>query len=77
MWVIKQIKEEPVMFQGVIQAGLAMVAGFGVFPFLTQANMGLMLAFSAALLAWATRTAVTPMSNPRNDAGEQLVPKKP
>lgn len=35
MWIVDQIKEEPVMFQGLIQAGLAMIADFGLLPNLT------------------------------------------
>jgi len=76
MSLIQQIKEEPVLFQGVIQAGLAVVAGYGWVPGLTQEKMGLLLAFSAAILVFFTRRAVTPTANPKTDDGTPLVPRR-
>ena len=50
---------EPVAFLTVVQAGLALAVGFGV-PITTQ-QMGLLMAFSAALLGFVTRSKVTPV----------------
>ncbi len=75
MLIVQQIKEEPVLFQGVIQAALAVVAGFGWIPDLTQDRMGLLLAFSAAVLAFLTRRAVTPTANPKSTDERPLVPQ--
>jgi hypothetical protein len=49
---------EPAMFLGVIQAGLALAIGFGLH--LSPEQFGLLMAFSAAVLAWITRSQVTP-----------------
>jgi hypothetical protein len=76
MSLLNRIKEEPVLFQTVVQASLAVIAGWELIPGLTQEKMGLLLAFSAALLGFYTRSAVTPTSNPKNDAGTPLVPKQ-
>jgi hypothetical protein len=75
MWFVEQVRQEPVVFQGLIQASLAMVAGFGLVPKLTQDKMGLVLAFSAALLAFLTRRVVTPAANPPENKGAAQVPK--
>jgi hypothetical protein len=56
------IKSEPVMFQAVIQAGLAMVMSFGVR--LSAEQMGTVLAFTAAVLGFWARQNVT--SHPNN-----------
>jgi hypothetical protein len=74
MSLLDQIKEEPVLFQSVVQAGLAVVSGYNLIPGLTQDKMGLLLAFSASLLGFFTRRVVTPTSKPKNDAGTPLVP---
>lgn len=49
---------EPALILGVIQAGLALGVGFGLN--LSTEQMGLLMAFSAALLAVITRSQVTP-----------------
>ena len=59
MWIVQQIREEPVMFQGLVQAGLALLAGFQVLS-VTQEQMGYIMAFTAALLAFLTRRVVSP-----------------
>ena len=73
MWIINRIKQEPVMFQGLLQAFFALLAGFKIIN-ISQDQMGLLLAFSAALLAFLTRQAVTPLSNPRDNSGKKLAP---
>lgn len=54
------IKSEPVLFQGVIQAGLALAVAFG--SNLDAVQTGSILAFSAAILSFATRRQVTPLA---------------
>jgi hypothetical protein len=52
------IKAEPVMFQAVVQAFLALLLSFGVG--LTVEQVGSIMAFTAAVLAFITRKMVTP-----------------
>ena len=70
-WFASQVREEPVGLQGVIQSGLALGIAFGLN--ISNEAMGAILAFSAALLTWVTRSRVTPMSNPRARDGTRLV----
>ena len=74
MWIIKRIQQEPVMFQGLLQASFALLTGFGVVS-LTQDQMGLIFAFTASLLAFITRQAVTPLTDPRDSNGHRLAPR--
>jgi len=69
MWSL--IKSEPVLFQGVVQAALALGVAFGLN--LSPEATGALLAFSAAVLSFATRTHVTPLANPRTGDGTPLV----
>jgi hypothetical protein len=46
------IRQEPVLFQGVIQAGLGLLMSFGIH--LTAQQMGAILVFTAAILAFWT-----------------------
>jgi len=57
-WLADLIKSEPVFFQAVIQAGIALGISFGLS--MTTEQVGAIMAFTAALLAFLTRTAVTP-----------------
>ena len=52
---------EPVMIMAAVQAGLALAMGFGLS--ITLEQMGLILGFSAAVLALITRQQVTPFVN--------------
>ena len=70
--MLASIKQEPVMFQALIQATLAMLMGFGAID-ITPDNAALVLAFTAALLGFLTRRVVTPVSNPRSSDGIALV----
>ncbi len=56
--MIDLIKTEPVAFQAIVQAGLGLFLSFGVG--LTVEQMGAILAFTATVLAFFTRKAVTP-----------------
>lgn len=69
MW--NQIKGEPVLFQGVIQAALALLVSFGVE--ISPMKVGSILALTAALLSWITRRQVTPLANPKTSDGTPLV----
>lgn len=71
-WILNQIRQEPVLFQGLLQAALALVIAFGLR--LSPEAIGAILAFTAALLSFATRTQVTPNANPRTPEGTRLVP---
>jgi hypothetical protein len=72
--MLQRIKQEPVMFQGVIQAALALGLSFGLK--LTSAQLGAILALSAAILSFWTRSQVTPTVNPKANDGTPLVPMK-
>ncbi|NJM59326.1 MAG: hypothetical protein HC849_02560 [Oscillatoriales cyanobacterium RU_3_3] len=74
MWLLKQIRQDPVLFQGLIQALFPVLVTFGVLQ-LQDSQLGVLYAFTAALLSFLTRTQVTPLSNPRDDAGNRLVPR--
>ncbi|HEV8558735.1 MAG TPA: hypothetical protein VGR06_20385 [Actinophytocola sp.] len=52
---------EPVAFQGIIQASLATLVGFGVIS-MTSEQTGLVMALTAAVLGFVTRRYVTPNS---------------
>lgn len=54
-----RITDEPAFTLALVQAGLALAVGFGLN--LTTEQMALLLAFTAALLGWITRSQVTPM----------------
>jgi hypothetical protein len=73
MWIIEQIKQEPVAFQAVMQTLLALLVGFKVVE-LTQDQVGLVWGLTAALLAFFTRSAVTPVANPKTSEGRTLSP---
>ena len=49
---------EPALTMGLVQAGIILAVSFGLK--LSPEQTGAILAFSAALLAWVTRSQVTP-----------------
>jgi hypothetical protein len=59
MWA--RIQQEPVMFQSIIQAVLALGVAFGTA--LSVEKIGAILALSAAVLSFMTRSQVTPTIN--------------
>ncbi len=68
---VDHVRAEPVAFQGVIQAGLALLVGFGVLGWTAQ-QTGLALALTAAILSFVARRHVTPSTptpNTRKSAG--------
>lgn len=71
MW--QKIKGEPVLFQGMIQALLALLIAFGLK--LDVKETGAILAFTAAVLSFATRQVVTPTASPKDSSGRRLVPE--
>ena len=70
-WLMKQIREQPVYCQGVIQAFIALLVAFGLD--LTGDQVGTITAATAALLAFATHTQVTPLANPKDNTGNKLI----
>jgi hypothetical protein len=72
-WLIKQIQEEPVFFQAVVQATIALVVSFGLN--LGAPQVGAIAAFSAAILSFITRQNVTSLANPKGNDGKPLVPQ--
>lgn len=60
MW--NYIKREPVLFQGLLQAGLGLAVAFGLS--LSVLQIAALLAFTAAVLSFITRTLVTPNAPP-------------
>ncbi len=61
---------EPAALLGLIQAGLALAIGFGFE--LSGEQVALVMAFSAAVVAFLTRQAVTPTADPRLDLGTRV-----
>ena len=57
-WVQGMLQSEPVLTLAVVQAGIAMLVGFGLDW--TAEQVALTVAFSAALLGWLARREVTP-----------------
>ena len=72
-WLTKQIQLEPVLFQGVVQATIALGVSFGLG--LSVSQVGAIAAVSAAILSFITRQNVTPTVNPKDSGGNQLAPK--
>jgi hypothetical protein len=68
----KLVRQQPVYCQGVIQAIIALAVSFGAS--LSSGQVGALTAATAAILAFVTQTQVTPVVNPRDNAGNQLVP---
>ena len=71
MKVIDMIRQEPVMFQALLQTAVALLAAFGLQ--LNPSQVGAVVAFSAAALSFWTRTQVTPTSNPMSNDGARLI----
>lgn len=61
------VKKWPVRFQALIVAGIALGSAFGLSW--DGAQVGAVSAFSAALLAFLTEQAVTPVSEPTLPSG--------
>jgi hypothetical protein len=66
------VRQQPVYSQGVIQAIIALAVSFGLQ--LTSGQVGALTAATAAVLAFLTQTQVTPIVNPKDSDGNQLVP---
>lgn len=63
--MLERIKQEPALSLGVIQALVALVVAFGVD--LTAEQVGVVVAFSAAVLSWITRSQVSPVGKDDDD----------
>jgi hypothetical protein len=66
------IKQEPVAFQAVIQALMALGTSFGLN--LSAGQVGAIVTCTAAALAFLTRQAVTPTFASQGVGGRQLAP---
>ncbi len=66
------VEAEPVQAQAIVQAVFGVALAFGIG--LSQAQAGALLGLIAAILAFITRQAVTPVARPRDDAGRALTP---
>lgn len=53
---------EPALILGLVQAAIALAVGFGLR--LSAEQISLLMAFTAALLAFVTRSRVTPVNKP-------------
>ena len=56
--MVERIQQEPALTLGVVQALVALAVGFGL-P-VTPEQVALIVAVTAAVLGWVTRTQVTP-----------------
>lgn len=56
---MERISNEPALTLAVVQAGVALAVGFGLD--ITAEQVSLIVAFSAAVLGWVTRSQVTPV----------------
>lgn len=74
MWLFKQIRQEPVLFQALLQSFFLVLIAFGNLK-LQDNQVTALYAVSAAFLSFITRTQVTPISNPRDAHGNQLTRK--
>jgi len=57
--MLERIQQEPALTLGLVQALIAVAVGFGL-P-VTPEQVGLIVAFTAAVLSWVTRSNVTPL----------------
>ena len=75
-WLITRIQQEPVMLQGIVQAILGLAVSFGT-NLSTQQIAGI-LALSASILSFVTRSQVTPLTSPKaGDGGPLAAAKQP
>jgi hypothetical protein len=58
--MLERINQEPALTLGVVQALIALAVGFGL-P-VTPEQTALIVAATAAVLSWVTRTQVTPVA---------------
>jgi hypothetical protein len=65
--IMARVQAEPVAFQGVLQAGFALLLGFGLISW-TSEQTGLALGLSAAILTLVARRQVTPNAKIANPA---------
>lgn len=57
--MVERIQQEPALTLGVVQALIALAVGFGLD--ITPEQVGLIVAATAAVLSWITRSNVTPV----------------
>lgn len=69
---VSLIGQEPVAAQGIAMALINLLIAFQIVT-LTDAQIGAINIFLAAVFAFLVRRSVTPLSNPKNSAGQPLV----
>jgi hypothetical protein len=69
-WITKRIQQEPVLFQGLLQAIIMLWVSFGLN--LNDNQVATIAVASAALLSFITRQNVTPVANPKDSKGNQV-----
>lgn len=57
--MLERIQQEPVYTMAVVQAAIALAVSFGLE--LSAEQVGMIVAFTAAVLSWITRSNVTPL----------------
>ena len=60
--MLERVQQEPALTLAMVQAAVALAVGFGL-P-VTPEQVALIVAFTAAVLGWVTRTQVTPAGKP-------------
>jgi len=71
--ILAKIKQEPVMSQGLVQAVMAFAVAFGLD--MRPPQIASILALSAAVLSFVTRTQVTPTVNANPASGAEATSK--
>ena len=57
--MVERVQQEPALTLGLVQALIALAVGFGLD--ITGEQVALIVAFTAAVLSWVTRSNVTPV----------------
>lgn len=57
--MVERVQQEPALTLGVVQAAIALLVAFGAE--LSPEQVGAIVAFSATVLSWVTRSNVTPL----------------
>ena len=60
--MLERVQQEPALTLAMVQAAVALAVGFNL-P-VTPEQVALIVAFTAAVLGWVTRTQVTPAGKP-------------
>ena len=69
-WLLTRIQQEPVMLQGIVQTALGLAVSFGTK--LSSQEIAGILALSASILSFVTRSQVAPITSPKASDGSSL-----